>query len=140
MPVARSSHYRTAFHDVLTGSNGYAAGPGWDPVTGLGSPNVVDLLPILSSSALAEGNLSAELYATPRLVVPDAPVTFHVHVTGGTNRYPLIDVAFGDSNASLASNAEVNHTFTTSGTYAAEAVVFDTSGNSTLTPLTVVSS
>ncbi|MGA7923555.1 MAG: protease pro-enzyme activation domain-containing protein, partial [Thermoplasmata archaeon] len=117
--VARSSHYRTAFHDVLTGSNGYAAGPGWDPVTGLGSPNVVDLLPILSSSALAEGNLSAELYATPRLVVPDAPVTFHVHVTGGTNRYPLIDVAFGDSNASLASNAEVNHTFTTSGTYAA---------------------
>src|SRR5439155_6768214 len=28
------------FHDVVTGDNGFAAGPGYDLVTGLGSPNV----------------------------------------------------------------------------------------------------
>jgi len=26
------------FHDITTGSNGYSAGPGWDPVTGRGTP------------------------------------------------------------------------------------------------------
>ena len=26
------------FHDITTGNNGYAAGPGWDFVTGMGSP------------------------------------------------------------------------------------------------------
>lgn len=46
---ARSSSYHDAFHDITTGSNiqtmpypggtdGYPAGPGWDPVTGRGSP------------------------------------------------------------------------------------------------------
>ena len=47
--IARSAAYHRAFHDVVTGDNsilwptsvfaGYKAGPGWDPVTGWGSPN-----------------------------------------------------------------------------------------------------
>jgi len=48
--ITRSSSYRRAFHDVITGDNsedwqasvffaGYKAGSGWDPVTGWGSPN-----------------------------------------------------------------------------------------------------
>ncbi len=37
-----------AFHDVTDGSNGgYSAGPGWDPCTGLGSPNGSGLLAAL---------------------------------------------------------------------------------------------
>ncbi len=43
-------------HDVTTGNNtvadlggaGYSAGPGWDPVTGLGTPNAAGLLPYLA--------------------------------------------------------------------------------------------
>jgi subtilase family serine protease len=56
--IARSPLYRQAFHDVTTGSNtvvvngvtytGYHAGPGWDPVTGLGSPNAAVLVPLLA--------------------------------------------------------------------------------------------
>ena len=43
--VGLSSSYHRAFHDVTTGSNGYPATPGWDPVTGWGAPNVQVLVP-----------------------------------------------------------------------------------------------
>jgi subtilase family serine protease len=52
--VGKSSSYSEAFHDITSGGNtfagfaGYSAVPGWDPVTGLGSPNVAVLLPLLS--------------------------------------------------------------------------------------------
>ncbi len=32
------------FHDITQGNNGaYSAGPGWDPCTGLGSPNGIEI-------------------------------------------------------------------------------------------------
>jgi len=57
--IARGPHYHQAFHDITTGNNtvqfppttitGYQAGPGWDPVTGWGSPNAQVLVPLLAS-------------------------------------------------------------------------------------------
>jgi subtilase family serine protease len=59
--IARSSHYHQAFHDITVGNNtaefsnetitGYRAGPGWDPVTGWGSPNAEVLVPLLARYA-----------------------------------------------------------------------------------------
>jgi len=59
--IARSAAYHRAFHDITTGDNtaiwppttitGYRAGPGWDPVTGLGSPDAQVLIPLLARSA-----------------------------------------------------------------------------------------
>jgi len=56
--IARGPLYGQAFHDIITGNNtevmngvtytGYQAGPGWDPATGLGSPDAAVLVPILS--------------------------------------------------------------------------------------------
>jgi len=46
--IGRSSSYHKAFHDVTSGSNGYPAAPGWDPVTGWGSPNAPVLIPLLA--------------------------------------------------------------------------------------------
>lgn len=56
--IARSAYYHQAFHDVTTGTNtvksgtqtivGYQAAPGWDPVTGWGSPNAQVLVPLLA--------------------------------------------------------------------------------------------
>jgi subtilase family serine protease len=48
--------YAAAMHDITTGNNdvaeingdGYNAGPGWDPVTGLGTPNAAVLVPLLA--------------------------------------------------------------------------------------------
>jgi subtilase family serine protease len=54
--LAAHSHGATPFHDVTTGTNrvaeidgqGYDAGPGWDAVTGLGTPNAAALIPALA--------------------------------------------------------------------------------------------
>jgi len=56
--TARGPAYHRAFHDVVTGDNsvlwptgvftGYQAGPGWDPVTGWGSPDAQVLVPLLA--------------------------------------------------------------------------------------------
>jgi subtilase family serine protease len=50
--------YASAFYDVTVGSNqafptvpGYTATPGWDPVTGLGTPNAATLVPDLVAAA-----------------------------------------------------------------------------------------
>jgi subtilase family serine protease len=58
--IARGPAYHQAFHDVTTGDNsvlwptgvftGYTAGPGWDPVTGWGSPDARYLVPLLARS------------------------------------------------------------------------------------------
>ena len=59
--IAHGPAYHRAFHDVVTGDNsvlwptgvftGYNAGPGWDPVTGWGSPNAQYLVPLLAGAA-----------------------------------------------------------------------------------------
>lgn len=52
--IASSGRYAADFFDVRTGGNqtdpsvpGYSAGTGWDPVTGLGTPNAANLVPDL---------------------------------------------------------------------------------------------
>ena len=66
--IARSPAYHHAFHDITTGDNsvfwptraftGYTAGPGWDPVTGWGSPNAHNLVPLLAHSTHQHGTRS----------------------------------------------------------------------------------
>jgi subtilase family serine protease len=60
--IARGPLYHEAFHDITTGNNttilaltsqpvtitGYQAGPGWDPVTGWGTPDAQVLIPLLA--------------------------------------------------------------------------------------------
>jgi subtilase family serine protease len=59
--IARGPCYHAAFHDITKGTNavefpprtfrGYTAAPGWDPVTGLGSPDAGVLIPLLAHEA-----------------------------------------------------------------------------------------
>jgi subtilase family serine protease len=59
--IGRSAAYHRAFHDITSGSNtvefagktimGYRAVPGWDPVTGWGSPDARVLIPLLARYA-----------------------------------------------------------------------------------------
>src|ERR1700683_1281115 len=60
--IARGPRYHQAFHDVTTGNNtvqfppttitGYQAAPGWDPVTGWGSPDAQVLIPLLARATV----------------------------------------------------------------------------------------
>src|SRR5215470_16831851 len=54
--LANSAKYSSDFFDVTIGNNqtdpnipGYSASPGWDPVTGLGTPNAANLVPALAA-------------------------------------------------------------------------------------------
>jgi kumamolisin len=47
-PQLYATASRKAFHDITSGGNGgYTAGPGWDPCTGLGTPDGTALLSVL---------------------------------------------------------------------------------------------
>ncbi|EQD27495.1 Peptidase S53 propeptide, partial [mine drainage metagenome] len=45
--ILRGSNYSAIFHDIRSGSNGYSAGTGWDPVTGIGTPRLDRLVAAL---------------------------------------------------------------------------------------------
>jgi subtilase family serine protease len=47
--AATGSIYASNYHDITTGSNGHPAGTGYDLATGLGSPQVNNLVPWLIS-------------------------------------------------------------------------------------------
>jgi subtilase family serine protease len=59
--IGRGPSYHQAFHDVTVGNNtvqfppatitGYRAGPGWDPVTGWGTPDAQVLIPLIARYA-----------------------------------------------------------------------------------------
>jgi subtilase family serine protease len=56
--ASNPTSYANDFYDVTTGNNqldpsipGYPATPGWDPVTGLGTPNAANLVPDLVAAS-----------------------------------------------------------------------------------------
>jgi subtilase family serine protease len=55
--VYTGASYHSAFHDITTGNNswggvtGYDAGPGWDPATGLGTPDAYQLVQALKATS-----------------------------------------------------------------------------------------
>jgi subtilase family serine protease len=56
--AADPATYAEDFHDITEGTNavnpdvpGYNAGPGWDPTTGLGTPNAANLIPDLAAAS-----------------------------------------------------------------------------------------
>ena len=132
--IALSANYATDFHDIVAGNNGYAARPGWDPVTGLGSPIVASLVTNLVRPPTSPTSLAAFAYATPRFGRAPLTVTFGVNATGGSGTYPLEGVSFGDGNASFAANGSTSHTYVSAGVYSAQAYVADSSGNFSLSP------
>ena len=137
--VAAGTLGAKAFHDVTTGSNGYRAGVGWDAVTGLGSPNVGVLAPLLTGTTPTVPGINASLRASPRFGVAPLTVAFHIDAVGGALPYAFTEVDFGDFNTSLTSNGSVNHTYVRPGVYDAWGVVFDAGGNSsTTTPVVIV--
>jgi subtilase family serine protease len=80
--IAASSKYAQDFRDVTAGNNsfaaggvsvqGYAAAPGWDPVTGMGEPIAYQLLPDLIAQVGTSTSTSYAGLVLPRSVLADA--------------------------------------------------------------------
>ncbi len=137
--IAAGPSYASAFHDITSGNNGaYIAGPGWDPVTGLGSPNATVLVGDLTPfAAPTSSEPRVFLYGSPRFGEAPLTVTFSLSATGGTGAYPTRGVSFGDGNASTFV-ATTTHVYPTPGVYSASAWVVDSSGNTSASPPIVI--
>jgi PKD repeat protein len=138
--IGAGSRYADDFHDIVSGSNGYRARTGWDPVTGLGSPIVSQLVGDLArGGSLAGDGLATFLTASVDTGSAPLTVTFTLSVSGGSGSYPLEGVAFGDSNSSLTRTGSARYTYDLPGVYLAQSFVADSGGNTSVSPpLTIV--
>jgi len=128
--ILRGPNYTADFHDILTGSNGYSAGTGWDPVTGIGSPVVGALVTDLArGGGLAGHGLSTSVFASPRSGHAPLTVSFAMNASGGSGAYRLEGLSFGDGGATLWGGTVVNHTYDADGVYLAQSFAADSSGN-----------
>ncbi len=130
--ILTGPEYAADFHDIASGWNGYSAGPGWDPVTGIGTPIVAALADSMTPFAPgASGGLATSLNATPQAGAVPLTTQFRVNATGGSGDYAIEGVYFGDGTAGFAPGGVAEHTYTVAGAYAAQSYVVDSSGNVT---------
>ncbi len=109
------------FHDITTGFNGYYATPGYDLVTGLGSPkaNLV-IAGILTANGVSEGSAATQVTAlTPTHNVRATCSRFDVtsSSTSGTGSSSGASSISGLSSTALAAST------TSSGTFGLQALV-----------------
>jgi hypothetical protein len=135
------------FHDVTTGSNGgYTAGPGFDLVTGRGTP-IADLVVQGLIGGSSSNNGQPPTIATPAHVVSETSTSSNLSVLGAdvngesTLSYNWSEVS-GPGSVSFSpndTNASKNTTatFTQAGTYVLLVTVFDPSGLSVTSQVTV---
>ena len=106
------------FHDITSGNNGYAAGPGYDLVTGVGSPVANQFVPDLAAYGLAEtptivstqvGDGSAQ-----RSSVKSVSVTFNEPINLGTGSFTIYQEALTTSNGITSVNTAAPPTDVTS--------------------------
>ncbi len=131
--VLNSSAYPVAFHPIVTGWNGYTAGYGWNPVTGIGTPNFSVLLSDLLAQTLpaSPSPQGMGLKAAPEAGPAPLAVTF----TASPDNFSLYQFAFGDVgppydefNATTTSQDTVSHTYGLPGAYTAYAVGYSATG------------
>jgi subtilisin-like proprotein convertase family protein len=131
----------TDFHDITSGNNGYSAGPGFDLVTGLGTPVANKLVPdIVASNPSGGGGSSqpptftqvAEVTSTsPTAIILFAQGTDPAGAQSLTYTWSLVGSAPApvtfNPNGTNAANA-TQATFTKAGTYTFQVTITDPSG------------
>jgi subtilase family serine protease len=128
--IGLSSSYDTDFHDITSGSNGYAATTGYDLATGWGSPNGSSLISGLLSTINTPGfGLTASPAALTLLQGGSATSTITSTVTNGfdssislsaTGQPTGVSVTFGPTSITGAGTSTMTITVgssTVTGTY-----------------------
>ncbi len=104
------------FHDVTTGNNGYAAGPGYDLVTGLGTPIVNLLAPALAGSSSLTSTTTA-VASSKQSSTYGQSVTFTATVTPSSGSGETGTVQFQIDGTNVGSAVNISGgaaTYTTS--------------------------
>lgn len=137
--ILEGPDYGVDFHDIVSGTNGYSAGTGWDPISGIGTPIVGNLVADLTAGPTTLPSLYTELNVSSESGPAPLTVRFFVNATGGTGSTRVEGVYFGDGNASFATDGLVTHTYPSPGFYVAQSYVADLSGNLSVSlPIAIV--
>lgn len=146
--IAKGSNYDEAFHDITVGNNivgsygGYNATPGWDAVTGLGSPNAAQLAMLLSAqngNPAGIGPLEADLVTNLTFGPPTLSVAFGALASGGS--MPLggyvYNWSFGDGSTARSTAPTIDHLYDVPGAYSATVTVLQGTNSAVSSPVTV---
>jgi hypothetical protein len=94
------------FHDIIYGYNGYSAGPGYDLVTGLGTPDGSQLVPDLAYSGLSSRPKLTSVVVSPSNPSVDEGFAQQFTATGtfasGVTQSITSSVAWASSNPAVA--------------------------------------
>ncbi len=130
--LSNATEYAAYFHDIKTGNNGYAAGTGWDPITGIGTPVTGALLPALGRYLPpVHGSLNVSLAATPTSGSAPLSVTFTASASGGTPPY-WYDFVPGLYLGQVSNTPSITYPYASAGPYYATVVAWDAAGNSSI--------
>jgi len=113
------------FYDITTGYNGFSAGPGYDEVTGRGSPianllipDLVSAVPLsLSESSVSAGASSVPAGGTATVILTAKEANGVAEAFGGLN--VVFSVAAGSTGSGTFSNVTDNGNGTYSATFTA---------------------
>ncbi len=123
--VLNSSQYASAFHPITTGWNGYTAAYGWNPVTGIGTPDFSNLVSDLLAQPLfpsVPSPSSIALRASPQAGVAPLAVSFSASPSNySTYQFAFGDVGppYGEFNASTTSQSSTVHLYSSPGAFVA---------------------
>ncbi len=84
--------YNASFHDIKIGNNivgghGYTTGPGWDPVTGLGTPNGAEFVEALANISHNKSFTPLEVTISYGVNTGLSNIYLSANVVGGTRPY-----------------------------------------------------
>ncbi len=96
--IGAGSSYATDFHDVTSGSNGYAATTGYDLATGWGSPNGSGLINALAGTSSSSGGVITSPSPNSTLTGASTTFTWTAGSGGVTGYYLHIGTSLGAAN------------------------------------------
>lgn len=123
----------SAFRDTVSGNNGaYSASNGWDPCTGMGSPNGASLLSVFTNAGVTPSPPVASFNISPSSGNTPLNVTFTNNSTGSPTSYSW---NFGDNTTSTTTSPThqyVNILAGTTATFTATLTATNAGGSSSI--------
>jgi hypothetical protein len=149
--ILNSASYTRDFHPVTVGNNGFPAGYGWNPITGIGTPNFSNLLStVVGEIHSVSGTGKLLLNASPLAGTtqdPWDPLAVNISATpwSGTttpSRYQFyigdVGKPYQEANASTTSVPWTSADYTHPGAFVVWAAGYDNSGGTTMSnPLVI---